>query len=215
VHLLGRSSAPGELLETEKPVARRSKVGRIVVTEFVSLDGVMQAPGGGEDFKYAGWTFEIKRGKEGDQFKDDELRDSEALLLGRVTYEGFAKAWPSRTGAFADKLNSMPKYVVSSTLKAADRNNSTVLSGGVLDEVAKLKQRLAGDIYVHGSGQLVQTLIQNDLVDELHLMVFPVVLGSGTRLFGETNDKKRLQLTSSKTVGDGVAILIYRPAGKK
>ena len=190
-------------------------MGRIVVTEFVSLDGVMQAPGGGEDFKYAGWTFDIKRGEAGDQFKDDELRDAEALLLGRVTYEGFAKAWPSRKGdPFADKFNSMPKYVISSTLKEAGWNNSTVLKGNVLEEVSKLRQRLEGDIYVHGSRQLAQTLIENDLVDELHLMVFPVILGSGKRLFGETSDKKRLQLASSKTVGDGVAILSYRPVRK-
>jgi dihydrofolate reductase len=187
-------------------------MGRIVVTEFVSLDGVMQAPGGDEDFKYAGWSFQIKRGEDGDRFKDDELRDTEALLLGRVTYEGFAKAWPSRKGDFADKFNRMPKYVVSSTLKKADWNNSTVLKGNVVEDVSKLRQSLQGDIYVHGSRQLAQTLIENDLVDELHLMVFPVVLGSGKRLFGETSDKKRLQLTSSKIVGDGVAILIYGPA---
>lgn len=190
-------------------------MGRIVVTEFVSLDGVMQAPGGGEDFKYAGWTFEINRGEGGDQFKDDEVRDAEALLLGRVTYQGFAKAWPSRKGEFfADKFNSMPKYVVSSTLKKADWNNTTVLEGDVLQEVSNLRQKLEGDVYVHGSRQLAQTLIENDLVDELHLMVFPVVLGSGKRLFGETTGKKRLQLASLKTVGDGVAILIYKPAGK-
>jgi dihydrofolate reductase len=185
-------------------------MGRIVVTEFVSLDGVVQAPGGDEDFKYAGWTFAIKRGKEGDQFKEDELRDSAALLLGRVTYQGFAKAWPSRNGGFADKMNSLPKYVVSSTIENADWNNTTVLRGDVVQEVSKLKRGLDGDIYVHGSAQLAQTLIANDLVDELHLMVFPVVLGTGKRLFGETSDKKRLQLASSKTVGDGVAILIYR-----
>lgn len=187
-------------------------MGRIVVTEFVSLDGVIQAPGGGEDFKYAGWTFDISRGEEGDRFKLKELQDSEALLLGRATYEGFAAAWPSRTGDFADKLNRMPKYVISSTLKKPDWNNTTVLKGDVVEETAKLKQRLKGDIYVHGSGQLVRALIDNDLVDELHLMVFPVVLGTGKRLFGETKDKKRLQLASSKTVGDGIAIMIYTPA---
>jgi dihydrofolate reductase len=127
-----------------------------------------------------------------------------------VTYEGFARAWPSRKGdPFADKFNSMPKYVISSTLKKADWNNSTVLSGNVVDEVSRLRQRLNGDIYVHGSGRLTQTLIDNDLVDELHLMVFPIVLGGGKRLFGETSDKKRLKLTSSKMVGDGVAILVY------
>jgi dihydrofolate reductase len=185
-------------------------MGRIVITEFVSLDGVMEAPGGGEDYEHAGWTFEIDRG-EGDKFKLDETFASDALLLGRVTYEGFAAAWPSMEGDFADKFNSMPKYVVSSTLETAEWNNSTVLSGDVVEEVAKLKQELDGDIVVHGSARLVQALIEHDLVDELRLMVFPVVLGSGKRLFGGTSDKKRLRLTDSKTVGDGVEILIYEP----
>jgi dihydrofolate reductase len=189
------------------------RVGRIVVTEFVSLDGVMEAPGGGEEFRHAGWTFEISRGDEGDQFKLDETLSSEALLLGRVTYEGFAAAWPSRDGEFADKFNTMPKYVVSSTLENPEWNNSTVLKGDVPEEVAKLKQGLDGDIVVHGSAQLVQTLIENDLIDELRVMVFPVVLGTGKRLFGETTDKKPLRLVDSKTVGDGVAILSYEPAG--
>jgi dihydrofolate reductase len=190
-------------------------VGRIVVTEFVSLDGVVEAPGGGEDFKYAGWTFEIDRGDEGNKFKLDETVSSEALLLGRVTYEGFAAAWPSRTDefGFADKFNSMPKYVVSSTLEDPEWNNSTVLKGDVVEEVSRLKQEQEGDIVIHGSPQLVQTLIEQDLVDEYRLMVFPVVLGSGKRLFGETSDKKSLRLVDSKVVGDGVAILIYQPAG--
>jgi dihydrofolate reductase len=189
-------------------------VGKIVVTEFVSLDGVVEAPGGGENFKHGGWSFEISRGDEGDKFKLDETMASEALLLGRVTYEGFAAAWPSRTDefGFADKFNNMPKYVVSSTLKDPDWNNSTVLTGDVADEVAKLKERHDGDIVVHGSPQLVQTLIENDLVDEYRLMVFPVVLGSGKRLFGETTDKKSLRLVDSKVVGDGVSILVYQPA---
>jgi dihydrofolate reductase len=186
-------------------------MGRIVITEFVSLDGVMEAPGGGEDYEHAGWTFEIDRGAEGDKFKLDETFASEALLLGRVTYEGFAAAWPSVENEFADKFNSMPKYVVSSTLQTAEWNNSTVLSGDVVEEVSKLKQEHDGDIVVHGSARLVQALIEHDLVDELRLMVFPVVLGSGRRLFGDTSDKKRLRLTDSKTVGDGVAILIYEP----
>ena len=188
-------------------------MGRIVVTEFVSLDGVMEAPGGGEDFKHAGWTFEINRGDEGDKFKLDETLSSEALLLGRVTYEAFASAWPSRTDevGFADKFNSMPKYVVSSTLENPEWNNSTVLKGDVAEEVAKLKRQHDGDIVVHGSARLVQTLVEHDLVDELRLMVFPVVLGTGKRLFGETSDKKPLQLVDSKVVGDGVTILIYEP----
>ncbi|HVR13259.1 MAG TPA: dihydrofolate reductase family protein [Gaiellaceae bacterium] len=187
-------------------------MGRIVVTEFVSLDGVVEDPGGAEDFKYGGWSFEISRGDEGDKFKLDETMASDALLLGRVTYEGFADAWPSRDGEFADKFNSMPKYVVSSTLKDPTWTNSTVLSGDVADEVAKLKQQVDGDIVVHGSVQLVQALIDRDLVDELRLMVFPVVLGSGKRIFGETSDKKPLHLVDSKVVGDGVAILTYEPA---
>jgi dihydrofolate reductase len=184
-------------------------MGRIVVTEFVSLDGVMEAPGGGEDYKHGGWTFEISRGEEGDKFKLDETMASEALLLGRRTYEGFAAAWPSREGEFADKFNSMPKYVVSSSLKDPDWSNTTVLDGELADDVAKLKEQHDGDIVVHGSAQLVQALLENDLVDELRLMVFPVVLGTGKTLFGETSDKKTLQLRDSKIVGDGVAILVY------
>ena len=187
-------------------------MGRIVVTEFVSLDGVMEDPGGGEDFKYGGLTFEIERGDEGDKFKLDETFGSEALLLGRVTYEGFAEAWPSRDGEFADKFNSMPKYVVSSTLDDPDWNNTKVLKGEIAEEVAKLKQEHDGDIVVHGSARLAQTLIEHDLVDELRLMVYPVVLGSGKRLFGDTSDGKPLRLVDSKVVGDGVAILIYEPA---
>jgi dihydrofolate reductase len=190
-------------------------VGRIVVTEFVSLDGVVEAPGGGEAFKHGGWSFEINRGDEGDKFKLDEVFSSEALLLGRVTYEGFAAAWPSREGEFADKFNTMPKYVVSSTLERPEWNNSTVLKGDVAEEVAKLRQEQDGDIVVHGSPQLVQTLVEHDLVDELRLMVFPVVLGSGKRLFGETSDKKPLRLVDSKVVGDGVTILVYEPAGRE
>ena len=187
-------------------------MGRIVVTEFVSLDGVVEDPGGAEDFKYGGWSFEFSRGEEGDKFKLDEALEAEALLLGRVTYEGFAKAWPSRDGEFADKFNNMPKYVVSSTLEDPEWNNSTVLKGDVAEEVSKLKQEQDGDIVVHGSPQLVQSLLESDLVDELRLMVFPVVLGSGKRLFGDTSDKKALRLADSKTVGDGVAILVYEPA---
>jgi dihydrofolate reductase len=187
-------------------------MGRIVVTEFVSLDGVIEDPGGSEGFKYGGWSFEFSRGDEGNNFKLEETRNSEALLLGRVTYEGFAQAWPSREGEFADRFNNMPKYVVSSTLKDPEWNNSTVLTGDVVQEVSKLRQESGGDVVVHGSAQLVNTLIENDLVDELRLMVFPVVLGAGKRLFGETTDKKALSLSDTKTVGDGVAILTYRRA---
>jgi dihydrofolate reductase len=188
-------------------------VGRIVVTEFVSLDGVMEDPGGSESFKHSGWTFEIDRG-EGTTFKLEETMATDALLLGRVTYEGFAEAWPSRDGEFADKFNSMPKYVVSSTLERPEWNNSTVLEGDLAAGVAKLKEQYDGEVVVHGSARLVQALLADDLVDELRLMVFPVVLGGGKRLFGETADKKRLQLVGTRTVGDGVLILTYvRPAG--
>ena len=190
-------------------------MGRIVVTEFVSLDGVMEDPGGSENFGQGGWSFKISRGDEGDKFKLDEAFSSEALLLGRVTYEGFAAAWPSREGEFADKFNSMPKYVVSSTLDEPEWNNSTVLKGDITEEVGKLRREQEGDIVVHGSAKLVQTLIEHDLVDELRLMVYPVVLGSGKRLFGDTSDGKPLRLVDSKVVGDGVAILIYRPAGEE
>ena len=174
----------------------------------------MEDPGGSENFKHGGWSFEFSRGDEGDNFKLEETRASTALLLGRVTYEGFAAAWPSREGEFADTFNTMPKYVVSSTLEKPEWNNSTVLKGNVVDEVAKLREEQDGDIVVHGSAQLVQTLLEQDLVDEIRLMVFPVVLGSGKRLFGETTDKKPLRLIDSKTVGDGVTILIYAPAGR-
>jgi dihydrofolate reductase len=183
---------------------------KIAVTEFISLDGVVEDPGGSEDFKYGGWTFEIDRGEGGTAFKVEETMASDALLLGRVTYEGFAKAWPSREGEFAERFNSMPKYVVSSTLKKADWNNSTVLDGDAVEAVSKLKAEVDGEIVVHGSARLVQTLIEHDLVDELRLMLFPVVLGQGKRLFGETTEKKSLRLVESRTVGDGVVILIYR-----
>jgi dihydrofolate reductase len=187
-------------------------MGRIVITEFVSLDGVMEDPGGAEDFRHGGWTFEIDRGDEGNKFKLDETMQSTALLLGRVTYEGFADAWPSREGEFAEKFNTMPKYVVSSTLRDPSWTNTIVLDGDVVESVSKLQRDQDGDIVVHGSRQLAQALLEHGLVDELRLMVFPVVLGSGKRLFGETSDKKRLQLVESQAVGDGVAILIYRPA---
>jgi dihydrofolate reductase len=187
-------------------------MGKIVVTEFISLDGVIEDPGGSEDFKYGGWSFEFSRGDEGDQFKLDETMSSEALLLGRRTYEGFADAWPSRDGEFADKFNSMPKYVVSSTLQDPEWTNSTVIDGDLAEEVGKLRQEVDGDIVIHGSAQLVQALLEQGLVDELRLMLFPVILGSGKRLFGESEDKKGLRLTDSRTVGDGVSILIYEPA---
>jgi dihydrofolate reductase len=191
---------------------RRYEMGNIVVTEFVSLDGVIEDPGGAEDFKYGGWEVEFPRGEEGDKFKLDETREADALLLGRTTFEGFAEAWPSMEGEFADKFNSMPKYVLSSTLEAPEWNNSTVVDGDLSETVGELKRRHDGNIVVHGSASLVQELLERDLVDELRLMVFPLVLGAGKRLFGETSDKKRLRLVDSKVVGEGVAILVYRAA---
>jgi dihydrofolate reductase len=185
---------------------------RIVVTEFVSLDGVMEDPGGSEDFKHGGWSFQFSRGEEGDKFKLDEAFEADALLLGRRTYEGFAEAWPERDGEFADKFNGMPKYVVSSTLRDPEWSNSTVLDGDVVAEVSKLRDGPEAMIVVHGSAQLAQTLLEHDLVDELRLMVHPVVLGSGKRLFGATDAKKTMRLTSSQTVGDGIVIMIYEPA---
>ncbi|HXD57414.1 MAG TPA: dihydrofolate reductase family protein [Thermoleophilaceae bacterium] len=188
-------------------------MGKIVITEFVSLDGVVEDPGGAEDYKYGGWSFEFDRGEDGDKFKVDETMASDALLLGRRTYEGFADAWPQRDGEFADKFNSMPKYVVSSTLSDPEWTNTTVIGSDLDDEVAKLRDSHEGDVVVHGSAQLAQSLIERDLVDELRLMVFPVVLGTGKRLFGETSEKKTLKLVDSRQVGkDGVAILTYRRA---
>ena len=187
-------------------------MGRIVVTEFVSIDGVMEAPGGGEDFEHGGWAFKFDRGDEGNKFKTDETMDAAAMLLGRRTYEGFAAAWPSRDGEFADKFNSMPKYVVSSTLTDPEWTNTTVLDGDVRESVARLRDEAGGDVIVHGSGQLVQALVDADLVDELRLMVFPVVIGSGKRLFGETSGMKPLRLASSQAVGDGVVCLVFEPA---
>jgi|SRR5215212_7031348 len=186
-------------------------MGRLVVTEFVSLDGVMEAPGGAGGFRHAGWSFEFDQGDEGSRFKFEELLEADAQLLGRVTYEGFAAAWPTMegTGDFGERMNTMPKYVVSSTLEQAEWENTTVLRGDVVQEVSKLKDEIDGVILLAGSAQLAQTLLEHDLVDELRLMVFPVVLGSGKRLFGALSDKRTLRLVDSKPVGDGIAILTY------
>ena len=185
---------------------------RVVVTEFISLDGVVEDPGGGEDFEHGGWSFAFDRGQEGNDFKTDETMLAAGLLLGRTTYEGFANAWPGREGEFADKFNSMPKYVVSSSLTDPEWTNTIVLGGDPAEELAKLKdQELDGHLIVHGSPTLVQTLLEHDLVDELRLMVFPVVLGYGKKLFGDTSDKRQLKLAEANTVGpDGVLTLVYR-----
>jgi dihydrofolate reductase len=186
-------------------------VRKLVVSQFVTLDGVMEDPGGSEGHERGGWAFQFDRGPEGDKFKLDELMASDALLLGRRTYEGFAEAWPSRTGEFADKFNSMPKFVVSQTMKDAEWNNSTIISGDVAQEVAKLKEQTGGDILVNGSAQLVDTLMQHDLIDEYRLMVFPVVLGKGKRLFRDGAGATPLKLVETKQAAS-VLILIFEPA---
>jgi dihydrofolate reductase len=185
-------------------------MGRIVVTEFISIDGVIEDPGGSEGFEHGGWALDL--GEDGGQFKFEETMGSEAMLLGRKTYQHFAEAWPSQEGPYADKWNTMPKYVLSSTLREPEWSNSTVVGSDLAEVVAKLRQDHGGDVVVHGSAQLVQGLLAGGLVDELRLMVFPVLLGSGKRLFGETGDKQPLQLAESRTVGGGVAILVYRRA---
>ena len=188
-------------------------MGKIVISENVSLDGVIQDPAGDEGFQRGGWVGRVgDRGREeAAQVLLEEALGTEAMLLGRRSYEFLAARWPSRTGALADRLNSKPKYVVSSTLQDPAWNNTTVLKSNVANEVSKLKQQLAGDIVVPASFQLVRTLIEHDLADELRLMIYPVVLGAGERLFGDTSDKKPLRLISTRTVGNDLAYLTYEP----
>ncbi len=188
---------------------------KIIVSEFLTLDGVMEDPGGSDHFERGGWAFQFERGPQGDQFKLDEVMQAGALLLGRKTYEGFATAWPSRTGDFADKMNGMPKYVVSTTLDRAGWNNSTIIKGNVAEEVAKLKAMPGQDILVAGSGRLVHTLMEHDLVDEYRLMVYPVILGKGQRFFEEGNRLQALELAEAKPIGSGIMILVYHPAHKQ
>lgn len=183
----------------------------IIVSEFITLDGVMEDPGGSEKFERGGWAFQFDRGPEGDKFKLDEVMNSDVLLLGRVTYEGFAAAWPSRTGEFADKMNGMPKYVVSSTLDNPAWNNTHLIRSNVAEEVSMLKTTSGKDILVAGSGQLIHTLMQHHLVDEYRLMVFPIILGKGKRLFNDGIDRHSLRLVEARPVGSGVLILIYHP----
>ena len=182
---------------------------KIVVSDNVSLDGVVQDPAGDEGFRVGGWVGLIKDRPELTKLALDEAVGTEALLLGRRSYEWFAERWPSRSGALADRLNSLPKYVVSSTLENPEWNNSTVLKGDVLDEVSRLKHELKGEIVVPASFQLVRTLMEHDLVDELRLKIFPVVLGAGERLFGETSDKKAMRLVDTQTVEGDVVFLTY------
>ena len=186
-------------------------MGKIVVSENVTVDGVVQDPTGEEGFRHGGWFAQVEdRDREAwAKVGFDEALRAEALLLGRRSYEFLAARWPSRSGPWADRLNSLPKYVVSSTLEDPDWNNSTVLNGDAVTEVSKLKQELGGEIVVVASRQLVRTLMEHDLVDELRLMVYPFVLGAGERLFGETSDKKPMRLVETRTLGDGLALLTY------
>jgi len=190
-------------------------MGKVVVTEFITLDGVIQDPGGSKEMERGGWSFEYNRGEEGDKFKFDELMDADVQLFGRITYEGFAEVWPGRKddpelGEFAIKINEMPKYVVSTTLKDPEWENTTVISDNVPDEVAKLKDQYEGDILIAGSAKLVQTLVENDLIDEWRLMVFPEVLGEGRRLFDGGLPRRKLKLTEDRPLGpDGIRLLTY------
>jgi len=205
----GEDFAPGPVVINE-----RRDMGRIVVSEFVSLDGVMEDPGGSEGSERGGWAFQFDRGPAGDRFKVDELFAADALLLGRVTYLGFAAAWPSMTDEFADRMNALPKFVVSATLSDADAswNNTTVLRGPLVDEVARLRARTGGDLLVAGSCRLARALVDAGMVDEYRLMVFPLVLGGGKRLFGDTQGTARLSLVEAMTASSGVVLLTYQPA---
>lgn len=186
---------------------------KVVVSEFITLDGIIDSPGGEPEFERSGWAFQFDRGPDGEKFKFDELMAAGALLLGRITYEGFARAWPTMqgTGAFGEKMNSIPKYVASATLESAEWNNSTVIGADLANEVAELKTRVEGDILINGSGQLVRSLMEHDLIDEYRLQLFPIVVGAGKRLFGESSKPSSLRLADTVKAGDTL-ILTYLPA---
>jgi dihydrofolate reductase len=205
-----RELSQGHTVVAENAGERRTEMGKIVVSENITLDGVVEDPAGAEGFGRGGWVGRVgERGREGAaKVLLKEALGAEAQLFGRRTYEFLAARWPSRSGTFADRFNEMPKYVVSSTLKDPDWNNSTVLAGDVVQEVSKLKQELDGEIVVAGSIRLVRTLLENDLVDELRLMVYPIVLGAGERLFGETTDQRPVRLVETRMVDD-LAYLTY------
>jgi len=190
-------------------------MGTVAVTEFISIDGVIQDPGGSGEYDRGGWSFEYDRGGEGDKFKLDELNAADAQLLGRITYEGFAAAWPTMEDeqGFAEKMNSMPKYVVSTTITDPEWENTKVISGNVAEEVKKLKDQFDGDILIAGSAKLVQSLVEDDLVDEWRLMVFPTVIGEGKRLFEGGLPRRKLKLTGDRELGpDGIRLLTYERA---
>jgi dihydrofolate reductase len=184
---------------------------KLIVSEFVSLNGVMEAPGGEHGHPHTGWTFESHYGDDHYAYKLQEVEEAQSLLLGRKTYEGFAAAWPQRSGAFADKFNSMPKYVVSSTLTDPEWENTTVLSGDPVEEVTKLKEAGDGPILVNGSAQLVHALVEADLVDEYRAMVHPVLIAGGLRMFPDPGDMKKLKLADATAYDSGVALLVYTP----
>jgi dihydrofolate reductase len=189
-------------------------MGTIVVTEFISLDGVIEAPGGGEEYKHAGWTFEFDRGEDGDAFKLDEVLEAEAQLLGRRTYEGFAAAWPSmeeETGEFGQRMNRMPKYVATSTLRDLDWTGSERIEGDVAEGVRALRDRPGRDLLLAGSAQLFNALSEADLIDLYRFMVHPVVLGSGARLFADGGADRPLRLAHTEQFGSGIVILEYEP----
>jgi dihydrofolate reductase len=204
----------GTVFSRDKPDESEEIMGKLVVTEFITLDGVMQDPGGAEkdSFDRGGWAFQFDRGDEGNKFKFDELMAADAQLLGRVTYEGFAKAWPTMegTGEFGEKMNSMPKVVVSKTIEDPSWENTTVLSGDLAEGVAKLKDQYEGDILVAGSAQLVQGLLDAGLVDELHLMVFPVLLGAGKKLFADAGSRAPFEVVETRQSGETVILVLRR-----
>jgi dihydrofolate reductase len=188
---------------------------KVVVTEYISIDGVIQDPGGTGEYERGGWTFDYERGEDGDRFKLEELMAADAQLLGRITYEGFAEAWPTMEddAGFAEKMNSMPKYVVSTTLKDPEWTNTTVISENVPEEVAKLMDEYDGDILIYGSGQLVRSLVEEDLIDEWRFMVFPTIIGEGKPLFDGGLPRRKLKLTDERALGpDGIRLLSYRRA---
>jgi dihydrofolate reductase len=191
-------------------------MGKLVVSEFVTLDGVMEDPGGAEATKGGGWAFQFERGPDGDRFKLEEVMEADTMLLGRTTYEGFAAAWPGRTdeAGFADKMNGMPKYVVSTTLRDPSWNNSTVIAGDVVSEISQLRQR-DGYTLVAGSGILVHTLLENDLVDEIRLVVYPVVLGAGKKLFREGSAPKHFGLVDARSSVDVVLLTLQRDESQR
>jgi dihydrofolate reductase len=210
-HTDSHERTPPPAVAADNTTTRRTRMGKIIVSENVTLDGVIQDPAGDEGFRHGGWVGLISNSPQLGKLALDEALGQEAFLLGRRSYEWLAARWPSRTGELADRLNGLPKYVVSSTLEHPSWNNSTVLNGDVVTEVLKLKQELAGEIVVAGSFQLVHTLMENDLVDELRLKVFPVVLGAGERLFGATSDKKPMHLCDPQVLEGGIVFLTYQP----